>query len=219
MFDRRFDEKTVVSAILGAWLGFGALATYSLFVEGNVNVYAENGILETLQAVLLALSCLMFLATAIWEKGTGRLVVLFRALLCYGFVLREVDVETLDIPDLLILLGSGSGRNLSLGIGLILLCLCALFAGFRAQLRCGLDFARSRAGLLLLSGLGFLLLGDVFEKQVLGSIPHHVFFEEMSELLGDVMILLSAVASGSFLQREAAAARRKIALATGAVRS
>ena len=60
---------------------------------------------------------------------------------------------------------------------------------------------------------------DVFEKQVLGSIPHHVFFEEMSELLGDVMILLSAVASGSFLQREAAAARRKIALATGAVRS
>lgn len=218
MFDRRFDEKTVVSAILGAWLGFGALATYSLFVEGNVNVYAENGILETLQAVLLALSCLMFLATAIWEKGTGRLVVLFCALLCYGFVLREVDVETLDIPDLLILLGSGSGRNLSLGIGLILLCLCALFAGFRAQLRCGLDFARSHAGLLL-SGLGFLLLGDVFEKQVLGSIPHHVFFEEMSELLGDVMILLSAVASGSFLQREAAAARRKIALATGAVRS
>ncbi len=99
------------------------------------------------------------------------------------------------------------------------MCLCALFAGFRAQLRCGLDFARSRAGLLLLSGLGFLLLGDVFEKQVLGSIPHHVFFEEMSELLGDVMILLSAVASGSFLQREAATARRKIALATGAVRS
>lgn len=205
MFERRFDEKTVVSAILGAWLGFGALASYSLFVEGNVNVYAENGILETLQAALLALSCLIFLATAIWEKGTGRLVVLFCALLCYGFVLREVDVETFDIPDLLILLGSGAGRNASLAVGLILLCLCALFAGFRAQFRLGLAFARSRAGLLLLSGLGFLLLGDVFEKQVLGSVPHHVFFEEMSELLGDVMILLSAVASGSFLQRGAAA--------------
>ena len=205
MFERRFDEKTVVSAILGAWLGFGALASYSLFVEGNVNVYAENGILETLQAALLALSCLIFLATAIWEKGTGRLVVLFCALLCYGFVLREVDVETFDIPDLLILLGSGTGRNVSLAVGLILLCLCALFAGFRAQFRLGLAFAHSRAGLLLLSGLGFLLLGDVFEKQVLGSVPHHVFFEEMSELLGDVMILLSAVASGSFLQRGAAA--------------
>ena len=219
MFERRFDEKTVVSAILGAWLGFSALASYSLFVEGNVNVYAENGILETLQAVLLALSCLIFLATATWEKGTGRLVVLFCALLCYGFVLREVDVETLDIPDLLILLGSGTGRNASLAVGLILLCLGALFAGFRAQLRLGLDFARSRAGLLLLSGLGFLLLSDVFEKQVLGSVPHHVFFEEMSELLGDVMILLSAVASGAFLQRGAATALRKPALAAESARS
>src|SRR5690606_1088725 len=106
MFEKRFDEKSATSAILGAWLGFSALACYLLFVENNTNVYAENGILETTQAVLLALACVLFLATALWEKGQGRLVVLFCSLLCYGFVLREVDVETFDIPDLLILLGS-----------------------------------------------------------------------------------------------------------------
>lgn len=203
MFEKRFDEKSATSAILGAWLGFSALACYLLFVENNTNVYAENGILETTQAVLLALACVLFLATALWEKGEGRLVVLFCSLLCYGFVLREVDVETFDIPDLLILLGSGTGRNLSLAFGLILLCLGALFAGLREQFRQGLAFARSRSGLLLLTGCGFLLLGDVFEKELLGSIAHHVFFEEMSELLGDVMILLSAVHAGAFVSRGA----------------
>lgn len=204
MFEKRFDEKNVASALLGAWIGFSALACYLLFVEGNTHVYAENGIIETLQAVLLALACILFLASAVWEKGSGRLVILFCSLLCYGFVLREVDVETFDIPDLFILLGSGAGRNASLALGLILLCLCALFAGFREQFRQGLAFARSRSGLLLLAGIGFLLLGDVFEKEVLGSFRHHVFYEEMSELLGDMMILLSAVYAGAFLNRAAA---------------
>ncbi|HTN30120.1 MAG TPA: hypothetical protein VL178_04710 [Pseudomonas sp.] len=203
MFEKRFDEKTIVSAVLGTWVGFSILASYALFVENNTNVYAENGILETLQAVLLGLSCILFLATAAWEKGAGRLVILFCSLLCYGFVLREVDVETFDIPDLLIQLGSGAGRNATLAAGLLVLCLTALFAGLREQFRLGLDFARSRSGLLLLTGLGFLLLGDVFEKELLGSFQHHVFFEEMSELLGDLMILLSAVTAGIFLNQGA----------------
>jgi hypothetical protein len=210
MFEKRFDEKNATSAILGAWLGFSSLACYLLFVENNTNVYAENGILETAQAVLLVLACILFLSSAIWEKGEGRLVILFCSLLCYGFVLREVDVETFDIPDLLIMLGSGTGRNLSLAAGLILLCLAALFAGMREQIRLGLNFARSQSGLLLLSGCGFLLLGDVFEKQVFGSVPYHVFWEEMSELLGDVMILLSAVYSGAFLGRTATAVRQEV---------
>jgi hypothetical protein len=167
---------------------------YAVFVRGQAHIYAENRLLENVQAVVLAVACLVFLASAVRHQGADRLVLLLCSLLCYSFVLRELDVERLDVPEVLKLIGSGTGRNVTLAAAFIALFSCAAMQGSRCK-RVVADFLRSRAGVLLLAGGAFLLLGDGAEK--FKTLAHHVYFEEVLELLGYVSILLSAFAAGS----------------------
>ena len=42
-------------------------ASYSVFVTGSVEIYAENGLIETMQVYLLAVAWGIYLATGTWE--------------------------------------------------------------------------------------------------------------------------------------------------------
>ena len=144
--------------------------------------------MESTQALTLALALVFFLVPVFDSVRNDRLIAVFLSLLSLGFILRELDVEQFDLPNLLILLGSGKGRNLLLGTGLLLTLVTALFK-FRYYLSLSRCFFRHGAGIATLFAGLFLVVGDIFEKI---DIPYHVLYEESLELVGYAILLLAA---------------------------
>lgn len=182
--------RLVYCTILSVFFGVLLWSAYSVFILNNNAVYAENGLLENLQSVFLAISCFVFLAPIAFRKDQEKLVLLFCAFLCLGFFLREVDVEKLNVYDFIKFVGSGMGRNVIILVAFLTL-VCIAVLRFSYYKKAGVCFLRSTPGvLLMLAGL-FLVVGSIFEDA--GSITHHVFFEEALEFCGYCLILLSAV--------------------------
>ena len=162
---------------------------------GDVGVYDENNLLENTQAVILALSFLMFLVPILNSGRRDRLLAVFFAMLALAFILRELDVERLNVPNLLVLLGSGGGRNILLATGFSCILVIALF-NFRYYLNLASCFLRARVGVTAMVAGIFLVLGDTFESI---DITHNVLFEESLELMGYAFLM---AASSSLARRE-----------------
>lgn len=184
--------------ILCAFFGVSFWSAHAVFVLGNTTVYAENGPIESLQAILLATSCIVFLLPVVLNREPGKLIPLFLALLCYSFLVRELDVERLNVPDFVKFIGSGIGRNTTLAVGFISL---LTYAGTRFSYykNASIQFLKSRPGILLMLGGLLMVVGGVCEKS--HSIPQHAFFEEFFELWGYVFILLSSITANGDITR------------------
>jgi hypothetical protein len=194
------DVDIASAGVVGAWLGFAIWATYSVFALGRIQIYAENGPIEFIQSCLLALACAIYLVTLLVQKRPDKLILLSCSLLCYGFVVRELDVETFDLPRVLILIGSGVGRNTTLTTAIVAIGLYAVLFDFTYYRKAAAAFARSRPGILLMTAGLFLVIADLIEKSK--PMAHHAFAEEMVELFAYVLILLSSIiATRGVIQR------------------
>jgi hypothetical protein len=184
--------------LVGAFCALALWSAHDVFVIGDPALYAEDGFLESVQAGLLASGALVFLAPFALRKEQGKLVYGFCSLLCYSFVVRELDVERLNVPEVVKFIGSGIGRNVSLALAFSAILIYAL-ANFSYYKKAGLQFLKSRPGILLMLGGVLLQIGDMFEKNY--GLQYHVFYEEFSELTGYALILLSALAVNSAISR------------------
>ena len=183
----------ITAIILSLWVAF-TLWTTNLVMNNNIHVYAENGLLENIQAGVLAISFVVYLVNFAIEKNSCRLIFLSCSLLCYAFLLRELDVEKFDIPSALQMLGSGVGRNVTIAIAFFALFFYAAryFSFYKVEV---VNFLRTRPGSLLIMAGVFLILGSVFED--IYAITHHVFIEESLELFAYVLIMLSSLTVNS----------------------
>lgn len=186
----------ISTVIISAYFGFFLWATYSVF-DDNTHIYAENGLIENSQACLLAISCIIYLANVALEEKPKKLILLTCSLLCYTFLLRELDIEKFDIPYTLKLIGSGVGRNTTIGAAFAAIFVYVALRNYSYYKKTALKFIGSRPGFLLMAVGAFLLIGDYFEKHK--TITHHVFFEETFELFAYVLIVLSSLAANSFI--------------------
>ena len=184
--------------LIGAFCTLALWSAHDVFIVGDPALYAEDGFLENVQAILLAISCLVFLAPIALRKEPGKLVYAFCSLLCYSFVVRELDVEHLNVPQAVKFIGSGVGRNASLVLAFSAILIYAL-ANFSYYKKACLEFIWSRPGMLLILGGVLLQIGDMFEKNY--GLQYHVFYEEFSEVAGYFLILLSALAVNSSVSR------------------
>jgi hypothetical protein len=173
-------------------------SAYSVFILNINTIYAENGPLENLQSILLAISCIVFLAPIALKREQEKLILLFCSLLCCSFVLRELDVQHLDVPSALKFIGSGVGRDTILTVAFMALFCFAAFR-FSYYKKASILFLGSKSGILLMLGGLLLIVGNLFQKS--DSIIHNVFFEEAFELCGYCFILLSAFASNFGITR------------------
>lgn len=175
-------------------LAFNAIALENFFRGGSSGFHAENGTLESLQASLLVLGCLLYSLS--FFLGGGRLSAAVdeswisrgSALLCLSFFVREVDLETLSLPALLVIPWVGNGRTLTL---------CLLWGFFIFAM------ARSRASttslvqasieqrLMHCFALAAVLLcsGAVFDRGLVGGDSAR-FFEELLETNAYMMLML-----------------------------
>lgn len=181
LIDIRIFITIITYTIIFYYLG------YSVYTLNQTSIYDENGILENIQVLTLTLSCLIFLLPVINQKREDKLILLFFSLLCLGFILRELDVEKLNVPDILIFVGSGIGRNIIITTGFIILISYAVVNRHYYK-KLGKKFIMSVDGSLMILAAIFLFSGSYFEHNTL--LQHHVFLEEIFELSGYVLILL-----------------------------
>ncbi len=163
---------------------------YLVLILNRSVVYAENGLLENIQVLTLLATCIIFFIPTISQKREDKLILLFFSFLSLAFILREIDVERLDVSSILVFIGSGIGRNTLLGIGFIAIFAYAIVnhTYYKKFLK---PFFTSKGGVLLVLAGIFLLIGDRFENY--DTMYIHVFIEEMFELLGYLFMLLSAL--------------------------
>ena len=74
----------------------------------------ENNLLENTQVLVLLLSLVLSIRTAINRVRKDKIISIFFSFLSFGFILREIDLEDFDLPTWIIVLGSGSGRTILL---------------------------------------------------------------------------------------------------------
>ncbi|MEE9368967.1 MAG: hypothetical protein V3V05_08885 [Pontiella sp.] len=172
-------------------VGFIFLTATIPFQDGSL--YAENGPLENLQVLLLFLSAIAFLIPVSKAPISLKYVLLAGALLSCSFILRELDVENLNVPKWVVSIGSGVGRNIVLGSGWIALGVLAIksISAFKENFR---DILLSRTMLLLVIAGVILLFGALFDhKDNKTSLDE--LAEEVIEVLGYATFFLAALAS------------------------
>jgi len=155
----------------------------------------ENGFMETTQALLLALTSLLYLSAAVVSTSPERLLFSGLTLLGVSCLLREVDVRGFNLNPVVTSMVNGLGRNLILGLmWLGLLLACAL--NVRRLSTIFLAWVKSPAGhAILLAGL-FLFLGRPFDRNAF-VIPKSAaqFCEELCESNGYLLLFLSSILS------------------------
>ena len=179
-----------LAAAITAEIASAGLAVYHYDLT---SVYAENGLLEQSQVALLLLSGVMLLLASRKRGSPARLIPLFCALLCLGFILREIDVERTQSPAWVKWIGAGVGRDLLLTTALLAVLTYAL-RHLRYYWQASWQFLRSLPARLFLLGGSLLVIGDLSES-LDDVIKHSKFFEESIELYGYAMIALAAAAT------------------------
>lgn len=160
---------------------------------GQHFLYQENGVIENLQALLLAGSCYVFLRNAGRCEKQYTTIFLLLALISASCFFREFDVREFGWPALITSMISGDVKNgilVLLAVPLVIR-IVRQFHLFKAQIT---RYALSCSGLLFcLSGL-LLVFGGIFDRGFF-HVPLYRFYEELAELNGYFFYFLSAVRS------------------------
>jgi hypothetical protein len=191
-------SSTIVGLI--AILLIDASFIYEVEIEGNTEIIKENHALENNQVIMLFICGAVYLQTLFYTQKDQKLFPGAGALLCLSFILRELDVEKFELPQVIILLGHGLGRNIML-IGLWLLVIVLFIRNFKHYLEFSIYLLMTRSALLMIAGGLLLFVGNLFEDRVFG-VKFHQLYEELSELTAYSLILLASLNLSSDLQSE-----------------
>lgn len=172
---------------------------YEAEISGNTKIAIEDHDLENTQVILLFVSGVIYLQTLIYAQKGQRLFPSAGALLCLSFILRELDVEKFDLPQVIILIGHGLGRNILL-ISLWLLVIVIFIRNYKHYLEIAVYLLMTRSALLMIAGGLLLIVGDLFEDRVFG-VNFHQLYEELSELNAYYFILIASLNLMFDLQR------------------
>jgi magnesium-transporting ATPase (P-type) len=174
---------TVIGAVvilINGWV------LYQVIELGNSSIIDENDLVENLQVFCYSFSAVILLVNAFRVSKLTKWLNLFFGVTCLSFVLRELDVEDLNVPDLFILLGSGKGRNI-----MFIVAFTALFSVFFKHYRYALSglkrLSKSPVVQICLLGCILLMLGVVGEENDMELL------EEVSEMNGAKLIAISAL--------------------------
>lgn len=180
---------------------FGLLLSRPLLLLGLLNIlivwvivgfgfsqwHDENAVLENIQAALLLCGSILGLPIRSASRISNALRVLF-CVLCVSFLLRELDIDRMDLPMVIQVMGSGEGRVFTLA----LLWSFALYRLYSSGLvpRIALTvFVRSPQFRVLLAVIVLLLLSLVFDKQFI-AVTHPRLFEELAETNAYLLLVI-----------------------------
>ena len=187
ILEKLIRARAIITIVI--FLGLLFWSSYSVYVLNKTSIYVENGLLENIQVFTISIACFVLFLPVVYQNRTDKLILLFLSFLCLSFALREVDVDDLNIPSVLKFIGSGIGRNALIAAGFITMFSCFMF-NIKHYKNLLSSFLVSKEGALIITAGILLCIGEGFEN--MSSVPHHVLFEELSELSGYVLFLLGA---------------------------
>jgi hypothetical protein len=170
---------------------FDMLAGYLVIGLDMSHLSDENGVFENIQVLLLTLTIAAFGLQLYLKKNLHHIFPLAGSFLCLVFILRELDVEKLDVPQIFILLGSGSGRDIFMAVLGVSLLIYAII-NFHSIRKFLPQFFFEPASLTILVGLLFLVSGGLFDKGIVETM-HDLFFEEILEVTGYYLMFTGTV--------------------------
>lgn len=167
-----------------------AFFAYDVILYEHHHIHGENALLENLQALFLGFATALFLLPSTCNAANAFLNKAF-ALLCFSFLLRELDLERLGLPAVIAQLGSGTGRKLLLAFlwGWLMHNYVRSVQnkpGFLRQLLSSWKFA------LMLLVLALLAVSAMMDKELL-AVAQPRLYEEMAETNAYFLMLILSV--------------------------
>lgn len=180
-------QVAAIALLLGS---INAVFAYHVILYEHHEVHGENALLENLQAAFLALAALLYLVPTAANAANNFLNKAF-ALLCFSFLLRELDLEHLGLPNVIAQLGSGTGRKVLLLAlwGLLLFGFVRNIGDKRGFVR---QLLRSYKFALMIVVLILLGLSAVMDKELLPLTPARLY-EELAETNAYFLMLVLSV--------------------------
>lgn len=147
----------------------------------------EDNIYENVQVLCLFISMVIFLYAAVSRDFKS--VAFISAVTCFLFILRELNVESFDIPHIFILLFSGTGKKILFAF-LILLSLYFLknSYGIKHIIK---SFIPDMNPFIISLGILFVI-SWVFDKKIF-DIQYNLLFEELAETNAYFIIIAAAM--------------------------
>jgi hypothetical protein len=174
---------------------------YFFLTQQNDTFHSEDAALENAQVVFLMISTLGFLFIAPF-RHTEKPIHIAISLLCFSFILRELDLEDLNVSSFIKLAGSGQGRAFLLASLWTLLA----FYGYRAiknKTRYLKTFVSSQLFTVLLIAFLMLIVSAVLDKKLF-NIGQSRFFEELAETNAYMLISLPVICqAGNWVSNKA----------------
>ena len=177
-----------------------ASLVYFSFTQQSDSFHSEGAALENTQVIFLIISAVGFLFLLPF-KQPYKTIHLAIALLCFSFILRELDLEHMDVFQIIKILGSGQGRILLLAS----LWASLSFYSYNAVENkvCALKgFCFSPLFSVLLFAFLMLMAGAVLDKKII-EISQPMFFEELAEVNAYMLISLPVIyQAGDWIYRK-----------------
>ncbi|MFI3290342.1 MAG: hypothetical protein R3Y46_00530 [Opitutales bacterium] len=148
----------------------------------------ENGILEFSQVIVLVGVSIMYLVATFKNNNNERWISMCFFAIFYIFILRELGVKHMDVPDYVKYIFSGTGRTIT-AIILIAISLIGALKNYKHYIIKTIELLFSKRGILLWLSFVFLQLGQWLEK---GNTNFYILCEENLELIGYCLILFCA---------------------------
>ncbi len=168
-------QLAAITLLLG---GMNALFAYDVILFEHHEVHGENALLENLQAMFLGLATMLFLVPTNSNNANKCLNKAF-ALLCFSFLLRELDLEYLGLPALLVQLGTGTGRTVLLA-ALWTLVVYGFVRDVQDKPHFLRQLLRSYKFAAMIVVLVLLAISAVMDKELLAVSPARLY-EELAE--------------------------------------
>jgi hypothetical protein len=176
-----------LAAISLLLVGMNALFAYDVILFAHHEVHGENALLENLQAMFLGLATALFLVPTPANIANQCLNKAF-ALLCFSFLLRELDLEYLGLPALLVQVGTGTGRTMLL-TALWTMVLYGFVHNVQDKPQFLRQLLRSYKFVVMAVVLVLLAISAVMDKELLPISPARLY-EELAETNAYFMMLL-----------------------------
>jgi len=177
-------------AICAIFAALNAGLVYFFLTQQSDVFHSEDAALENAQVVFLMISTLGFLFIMPF-RHTEKPIHIAISLLCFSFILRELDLEDFNVPSFIKLLGSGQGRVLLLASLWALLA----FYGHKAiknKIRYLKTFFSSPLFSVLFTAFLMLIASAVLDKKIF-NIGQSRFFEELAETNAYMLISLPVI--------------------------
>ncbi len=186
---KKLNLGIFVSILLILALSAIVFATIEVFIFKNSTLsLEEGGLLEFMQVVMLVASVMLYIPAIIKNKGGERWISLCFATIFYLFILRELEIKHMDVPDYVKYIFHGTGRTITASV-LIGAALIGALTEYKYYTVKTVSLLFSKRGALLWLSFAFLQVGQWVEKM---DFKYNIYGEEVLELIGYCFILLCA---------------------------